>query len=447
MITMAVIGCSVVAVLAIIIFLWMLFNGGLFGPAVELLPVPNLVGLEYETLDREEYAQFTITLADYGYSDEYEAGLIMDQTPEAEDRVAEGTEIKVYVSQGSSEAEEIGKMEDLAGTTEDRAIRYLESLDGDLKFIPKTENSDTVEEGKVIRTVPAAGEPLHRGQTVTIIVSAGKEIVEEYVPVVEGKSYTEAVKALNAKGFMNILSEEQEESAKPVGEVIHQSVDPGTKTDVTTEITLTVSKGLKMPNLQGKTFEAAKKELEDLGFTQVSPNTVDSNEEKDTVLDQSVAVGSYCDASSKIILTVSNGIATKQVPNVLGKTTEEAKKALDDAGFKNVSTKEVDNTAPKGQVVDQSVKSGESVKVTETIVLSISKGPQDVTKKVTINLPADLTEPYVLTIMLADKEIYSGTIQPGTPSVTVEMTGRGVVQYEVFIDNLEYKTDKVDFNS
>src|SRR5699024_487288 len=44
---------------------------------------------------------------------------------------------------------------------------------------PTREHSDSVEEGRVIRTEPAANEKIERGTTVTIVVSSGPEPTQE----------------------------------------------------------------------------------------------------------------------------------------------------------------------------------------------------------------------------------------------------------------------------
>ena len=438
-ITIAVIACSGVAIIAIIIFLVMLLNGGVFGSAVALKPVPNLIGEVYEELDREKYPDFEITLADYDYSDEYEAGVIMDQTPEPDESVAEGTEIKVYVSQGS-EKEDLPAMQDLVGTTQQAATDYLDKLG--LVVLPKEENSDTVEAGKIIRTEPAAGEPLEKGQTVTIWVSIGEEVVMEYIPTAVNKTYENALKVLNEKGFMNVTKLE-EESKEPLGTVLRQSVEPGTKLDVTQEVVLYVSKGMTVPNVLGKSFADAQAALNEKGFYNITKAEQESAEPKDRVLSQSAAAGAPADTAQQIVLTVSKGTT---VPSVVGKSFEDAKAALSSAGYNNVVSSPMESNEPKNQVVKQSVEANTQADPTTQITLYVSTGPK-VTKKVTISLPTELVEAYQLTIMLEGQTIVEQTIQPGTPSITVDMVGRGTMQYEVYINGLEHKTDKVNFDS
>ena len=296
-----------------------------------------------------------------------------------------------------------------------------------------------------IRTEPAEGEKLEYGQTVILWISSGKEVIEEYVPSVVGRNYEDAVKALNDKGFMNVDKDEVE-SKEPIGTVVEQSVKNGTKLDVTQEILLKVSKGMEVPNVVGKSYNEAVSMLNEKGFYNISQTTKDDEAPKDQVLNQSVAAGSVKDTSEAIELTLSLGIVKEIVPKVVGMSLDSAKKELDVCGFKNVRSEEVESDEPKGTVVKQSVEANVDTDVTTEIVLQVSIGPK-VKKTVTIELPADLTESYQLTVIHQGETVVDMEIQPGTASISVDLLGRGQSTYEVYIDGIDYKTDKVDFDS
>lgn len=94
-----------------------------------------------------------------------------------------------------------------------------------------------------------------------------------------------------------------------------------------------------------------------------------------TVFKQSVAAGETVTEGTEIVLTVSKGIETKEVPNVGGLTVEDAKKKLEADGFK-VSTVEIYND---GGYTEGTVKSnygmapaaGEVVPKGEEIILQV----------------------------------------------------------------------------
>ena len=236
--TIAIISCSVVAVLAIVIFLITLFDGGvLFNKEQDLVEVPNLIG-EYVDVAEEKYTDFEIVRLQPSYSDEYEKDQIMDQLPEAGDMVDKGAKIHITVSLGEEPQEKL--MVDLENVTEDQAIEFLTNQG--LVVLPKEESSETIEAGRVTRTDPAKDEPVEEGQTVTIWVSTGPAVRKETMPNVVGRDLQTALTVLSASGFDNVEPMEVE-SNRPKGEVLTQSVQKNEKVDVNTQIVLEISMG------------------------------------------------------------------------------------------------------------------------------------------------------------------------------------------------------------
>ena len=411
-VTYAVVTCSAVAVIAIVIFLVVLLNGGLFSNDISTVRVPNLIGQVYTELDHSHYEEFRIKFADYEYSDEYEAGEIMDQTPKSDEQVAVGTEIRVWVSMGKEQAD-LPVIQDLKNMTEQAAKDYITALnntheDADLVPIVRTENSEDVEAGKVTRTEPAAGEPLVRGQTVTIYVSTGPEQVLKGVPNVIGSEITSALKIMVENGFENTTSKE-EDSMEPKGDVLR---------------------------------------IEDAQGNKIQPNT-------------------RVDVTTDLILYYSSGEYYEVMPAVTEKTADAARRLLDELGFSNVDVEEEYNeTIEAGYVIRANIKTGDKIKVDTAIVLTVSKGPEpttapptteapettqppEVTKTVTVVLPEDRTEPYKLTIMLGSgvTVLNEREIQPGTVSIELSMTGSGVMNYEIYIDGEYVRSERIDFSA
>ena len=378
-VTIAIISCSVVAFVAIAIFLWIFLNGGWFTtPQNETLIVPDLVGKVYANLNMDDYRGFTIRVGDRQYSTEFEAGEIMSQTPEAADEVVKNTTITVVVSRGE-EPKALIMDQDLVGTELANAKNWLigQGVPEHL-ILEKQEYSTTVEAGRVTRTDPAYGQEIATGQTVTIWTSLGKEQVFARMPNVEGMDYDAAVQKLNESGFMDVKPEEVD-SLEPAGTVLKQSATRYIDTDVTTSIVLQVSKGPAkqvMLNVVGQSFADAEKALGDAGFMDVYAEDVESNEPAGTVVGQSVAADTEIAINDPIKLEVSKGPKEVTMPDVTTKTYEAAEKILKDLGFVTVTRNDVENDAPEGEVVAQSVNKGDKVIVTTEVVLDVSKGPK-----------------------------------------------------------------------
>lgn len=234
----AIASCVVVGVIAIIIFMVILIQGGLFTKQT-YVQVPSLVGQLYENL--RDYPGIEVVRQGSEYSDEYQKGEIMYQHPNAGIEVISGTKVFITVSLGE---EQPNVMESLVKMKAENAEKFLDGLKIGLHIIMREENSSSVAAGYVTRTSPAAGEPLTEGQTVTIWVSTGPEVILAMVPNVVGKDIEDAIKTLNANGFDNI-GQNPVDSDRPKDQVVGQSAEKFVKIDVTTLIILDVSTGVQ----------------------------------------------------------------------------------------------------------------------------------------------------------------------------------------------------------
>ena len=226
--------CVLVAVIAVAIILGVMLSQ----PAAKI-SVPNLVGQNFDTLQ----AQTGIVIVRQGseYSEEFEKGQIIDQRPVSGIQVVPGTKVFVTVSLGAEPPAKT--MENLVGLKAEEAKKFLDGLTLKLNIINREETSAEQPQGNVTRTVPAEGEPLTPGQTITLYVSLGPEIVKEKMPNVVGKDVKEALSILDEKGFKDV-HQNPVDSNRPKGEVVGQSEEWLSKIDVTTPIILDVSTGV-----------------------------------------------------------------------------------------------------------------------------------------------------------------------------------------------------------
>ncbi len=238
MATIAIVACSLVAIVAIVIFLVALFNGGILNQNANLVKVPQMVGNLYENV--RDTQGLVIEILRYEYNDEAAKGIVLDQTPKAGEEVAEGTTVRLTVSQGPEP--EVKVMENLVNQPYETAEKFL--VDQGMAVLRGEEFSETVEAGRVTRTDPEHGTELKDGQTVWVYVSKGPVIVTETMIKVVGLNYSTAYNQLRSLGFTDVTYEAKEDDAKK-DTVIAQSVEPNTEVDVTTHIVLTISKGPK----------------------------------------------------------------------------------------------------------------------------------------------------------------------------------------------------------
>ncbi len=157
--------CIALAVVGILYFLYAYYLRDLL-TREEDVTVPSLIGLVYDEIDPADYPDFTIVQGGTQTSDEYEAGYIIDQTPNANRSVKPGTEITVTVSSGAMTDE----MPDLYRSTQSEAVAALNSLGIRLSEITIYEEntSDAALVGRVLRSEPAEGELLYDGDSVSL---------------------------------------------------------------------------------------------------------------------------------------------------------------------------------------------------------------------------------------------------------------------------------------
>lgn len=373
------IGCFALS-LPSVIMSWFTGSGGGKG---ELVTVPDLKGQVYEELP--EYPDFEIKLNERVHDNTYPAGQIISQNPEADEKIEKNNTIYVTVSLGK--AAETVNMPNILDWELSQAEKCLHNLSMNLRVEVKEEYSDTIAKGSVTRTEPAADTELMVGQDVTVYVSLGVEIKTSAMPDVVGDKKDSAVRVLESQELdLEIVVEEIFDSVVPAGDVIRTEPEKNAALKTGQKVTVYVSKGAElatMPNVTGIDIDKAVNILINSGFKNYQIEQVESNEDKDTVVKQSVEKNTEADVNTQIILEVSKG-PTQQ---------------------------------------------------------------PEITKNVVINLrgSASTGDCHVL-IKRGNQVVFNATVAQGTESVTLNrQTGSGSVYYEVIIAE-EAWIEKVSFD-
>ena len=236
--TTAVVICSAVAVIAIVIFLVALFNGALLNQERDIVEVPYLEGRVYNEGFAAKYKDFNIRLLPQQYHPTIAESHIISQEPAGGEKVQRGSDIWITVSMGQEPP--LIELIDFMGVDAAEAIELLEEQG--FKPLKRKEPSYVLEPGLVTRTDPAAKTELQMGQTVYVYVSTGPEIDERPVPNVVGLEIERAKELMTQQGFKNVRYE-QVESQRPKDEVIYQSVGKNKEVDVNSEIIIHYSEG------------------------------------------------------------------------------------------------------------------------------------------------------------------------------------------------------------
>jgi eukaryotic-like serine/threonine-protein kinase len=198
------------------------------------------------------------------------------------------------------------------------------------------------------------------------------------VPNEVGKQETAATVDLDRRGFN--VDVQRKESGDPVGAVIGQNPEAGTKVDKGSTLTLQVSKGpgtTQVPPVQGESGARATRALQQAGLFADSSSQPSDTFPKGQVISSSPAEGTFVPKGTHIQLTVSSGPVKVKVPGVVGQDTNTAHSNLTDAGFKYTDVQEFSDQ-PVGKVIAQTPAPDSSVNKGSRVTLTVSKGPNTV---------------------------------------------------------------------
>jgi serine/threonine-protein kinase len=197
------------------------------------------------------------------------------------------------------------------------------------------------------------------------------------VPDVVGASQAAGEKALRDKGFSTDSTFER--SDKQQGEIIGQDPSGGTQAKKGSTVHLTVSGGpgqASVPSVKGLGRRAAAKEVTKAGFKVSETEQPDDTVPHDHVIDTQPGAGTPLDRGSTVTLLVSTGPQPVDVPNVVGKSLDDARNDLQQAGFK-VSVNRQESSQAPDTVLAQDPASGQQPKGS-TVTLTVSKEPSTV---------------------------------------------------------------------
>lgn len=197
------------------------------------------------------------------------------------------------------------------------------------------------------------------------------------VPTLTGQTRAQAEQTLSDEGLGVGKVTVAANADVPKGRVISQNPNAGKLVDKASKVDFVVSGGkpaVTLPDVIGDNKDSAYDQLKGLGLNVVLKQR-DSDKNKDDVVDMKPGVGTKVPAGSKVTLFYSSG--PKQVPDVVGKSQDEATRLIQDAGFKVSVIKDSSTPAKKGTVLQQSPDPGteENQGSTVTIVVSDFSSP------------------------------------------------------------------------
>jgi beta-lactam-binding protein with PASTA domain len=257
---------------------------------------------------------------------------------------------------------------------------------------------------------------------------------------------------------------------------MHQEPVGGSKVQKGSDLWITVSMGEEPPvrnmdNFVGVELEEAKQVMDDLGYTVLTRYESSFVYEAGLVTRTDPIAKTELTAGQTVYFYVSTGpsVVEAKMPNVVGMDAKRAVELLKQLGFNSVKTEYVESRKNKNEVIYQSVNSNLEVDVETEITLLLSEGPQETTAPTEETVPQTTapaeTEPSQITVRVgivvpSREEDYAldvclkGTtdaittklVAANSTNTTVELTGIGTVEYDLYINGEYESTMKVKFS-
>ena len=227
-------------------------------------------------------------------------------------------------------------------------------------------------------------------EELTIETSSGTTIV----PNVVGMTVAEAGDALTKAG-LTAKATYKESTEYEKDYIVSQDIEGNTEVPSGTVLNLVVSSGkiigVNVPDVVGFTEAEAKVMLEAEGFKMQKQLQESDSVEKGKVISQNPLGATTAAKGSDVTVVISSGTNVEQIqmPDLTGKTEEEAKVVIEEEGLSIGTVSEEDSdTVDKGKVISQTPAAGGTVDKGTSVDLKISLGKKIKTYSCSVDVGA-----------------------------------------------------------
>jgi serine/threonine-protein kinase len=199
------------------------------------------------------------------------------------------------------------------------------------------------------------------------------------VPEVVGAQLASAQDRLEREGFEVRVSRTASDEER--GEVIGQRPRGGRLAEEGSTVRLTVSDGPRLvavPDVVGDTRRAARAALRDRGLEFEERRERSEDVPEGRVIETNPTAGQQVPSGSSVTLVLSSGPPPVPVPGVVGQPVDEARAALQAAGFASTAQEEASEDAAPGTVLRQSPAAGVEAEPGSTVTLVVATEPPEV---------------------------------------------------------------------
>ena len=216
---------------------------------------------------------------------------------------------------------------------------------------------------------------------------------------------------------------------------------------------------VEMIDLTGKTYDEAKKALNEIGLGIRKGDSMSSDEyEEGLVVGQSEKEGDMVEKNTTITVNISSGAGEIDVPSVVGLDKDSATDTLVGAGFKVNPEFEYSSDVPEGDVISQTPNGDSKAKKDDTVTIVISRGTEQVKMISVLNMSEQVARDALTGIgvtvssvsteysdSVPEGNVISQSISEGTfvnPGTAVTLVISGGKKTEIYSLN-NYKIEKL----
>ncbi|GAC66745.1 Stk1 family PASTA domain-containing Ser/Thr kinase [Gordonia soli] len=264
----------------------------------------------------------------------------------------------------------------IAGQSATEARNLLEKSGFRVKQLE--EPSPDVSVGNATRSTPAENVLAAEGSEVTLYISTGPQ--RHQMPDLRGQTPDEAEKALKVLGFTDVRRNRVDSTSELRDKVVGTTPPTGTESPVNAAVVIQVGNGPKqitIPNLVGQTEDQARAVLRQLGVDMVAV-AGDSELPAGRIVSSSPSSGDTAEQDNPVQVTISRGNMFV-MPNLRGKTAQQAQAALDQAGWDDSTLTQSRRNVPlgssdDGKVIGQDPNAGSKVRKDGSVGIVIGQG-------------------------------------------------------------------------
>ena len=309
------------------------------------------------------------------------------------------------------------------------------------------------------------------GPMLVLKVTNPKEVE---VPNVVGSTREEAQQKIEGAKLKFEVSSEEYSADTEENHVISQDpayLESYNKVKEGSTVKVVISKGTektKVPNVKGKEKDEAVQLIEDANLKAEIVEETSKTVKEGYVISQETDANTEVNAGDTLKIHVSTGTEKATVPGVVGKSQDEAKKALQDLGFVVTVTNAEDSSKENGAVLKQSLDEGQSVEKGSAITITVNKLAEKKSATIFVNVKSitggykeENTTNNAVTTSTSKKKvklrveangetIYNQDVDKNSVKINTgdgKVVGTGTVTVKVFIDDIKEKEKDIDLKT